>query len=316
MDSEPRDPDQHGGDLAAAERMFGRPSAGWLDLSTGINPNPYPNLEVSQAALARLPGTAEYDALIEAARVYYRVPNGAAITAASGTQALIQVLPQLVAGARVSIAGPTYGEHELVWSRAGRAIGHSGDITVVVNPNNPDGRITLPSDQGMTIVDEAFCDLMPEASAIGLFPRDNLIVLRSFGKFFGLGGLRLGFCISSPDFAVRLTQMLGPWAVSGPALEIGTRALSDQRWISETRAALAAARARLDRVLGAAGLRVIGGTDLFRLVDTPDAAAIYRRLGAAGILVRPFADHPKWLRFGLPGNDAEFARLTQALSSR
>jgi cobalamin biosynthesis protein CobC len=70
---------------------------------------------------------------------------------------------------------------------------------------------------------------------------------------------------------------------------------------------------RLDRVLGGAGLAPVGGTALFRLVRAQAAGEVFDQLGRAGILVRRFVEQPSWLRIGLPGNDAEWARLTVAL---
>ncbi len=310
--------DGHGGDLAAAERRFGAPPApGWLDLSTGINPFPYLNVDVASDVLHLLPSSAALERLIVGARSYYRVPQGAVITAAAGTQQFIQVLPRLLSGATVAIARPTYSEHELAWRRAGRTIitGGLADIAVVVNPNNPDGRIMtgLP-EAGTVIVDEAFGDVVPETSAVASTPGGRVIVLKSFGKFFGLAGLRLGFCVSSAAFALKLLEELGPWAVSGPALEIGARALGDEAWIVATRKRLLEARQDLDRVLAAAGFEILGGTDLFRLVALPAARSIHDHLGRAGILVRGFADRPTWLRFGLPGSKSDLARLDSALT--
>lgn len=311
--------DGHGGDLAAAEGRFGAPPApGWLDLSTGINPFPYPNVDVASDVLHRLPSSAALERLIVAARGYYRVPQGAVITAAAGTQQLIQSLPRLLPGATVSIAGPTYSEHELAWRRAGRAIvaENRAEIAVVVNPNNPDGRImsSLPVAQTI-IIDEAFGDIAPETTSVAATARGKVIVLKSFGKFFGLAGLRLGFCISAPPFARNLAELLGPWAVSGLAIEIGARALGDTSWIAATRERLAEARRDLDRVLTAAGLEVIGGTDLFTLVASPAARAIRDHLGRSGILVRGFADRPTLLRIGLPGSKTELVRLETALAT-
>lgn len=303
---------EHGGDVTAAERRFGKPKDGWLDLSTGINPCPYPHVGISPDRLARLPTSADLDGLLRAARHYYGAQS---IVAAAGTQQLIQVLPSVLSGPRVSIAEPTYNEHARVWVAAGREIvdeGMPADIAVIVNPNNPDGRIHPLPQAATIIVDEAFCDVMPEATAIGR----NAIVLRSFGKFFGLAGLRLGFAIASPTMVMRIAEVLGPWAVSGPAIEIGTRALSDARWIAENRSRLKGLRVRLDMVLEGAGLKIVGGTDLFRLVEDTTAPRLYDQLGRTGILVRAFSDHSMWLRFGLPGRDEDFARLAQALSIR
>jgi cobalamin biosynthetic protein CobC len=141
----------------------------------------------------------------------------------------------------------------------------------------------------------------------------NVVVLRSFGKFFGLAGLRLGFALTAPTLAARLRAALGPWAVSGPALAVGTRALADTVWIERTRRRLAEASARLDEILARLALTVVGGTSLFRLVQTPAANALFQHLGQAGIWVRAFPDNPDWLRFGLPANEREWRRLKTAL---
>jgi len=138
-------------------------------------------------------------------------------------------------------------------------------------------------------------------------------VLRSFGKFFGLAGLRLGFALAPPDIAMRLRAALGPWAVSGPALAVGAAALADVGWIASMRARLAAAAQRLDDLLTGAGFEVAGGTSLFRLVHAPSAEEVFDRLGRAGIFVRCFPEQPTWLRFGLPGDEAQWHRLAGAL---
>lgn len=322
----------HGGDLSWASRRFGRPPDEWLDLSTGINPRPYPDLTVSSAALARLPSSGALEALLAAARAAYGVPPEAGLCAAPGTQAILQALPEVAGGAEVAVVSPTYGEHAHLWRQAGNPvsepesldrIGGAG-IVVVVNPNNPDGRRVAPEafdrlravlaeKRGLLIVDEAFADVAPELSLAGSTPQSGLLVLRSFGKFFGLAGLRLGFAAGHRDLVAALTARLGPWAVSGPALEIGTRALADDAWIAATRVALTDLRQRLDRLLLSHDLDVIGGTDLFRLVRCRDAQALFERLAAAGVLVRAFPARPGWLRFGLPGGDADFERLDRAL---
>jgi len=134
-------------------------------------------------------------------------------------------------------------------------------------------------------------------------------VLRSFGKFYGLAGLRLGFALAEPSLAARLTEALGPWAVSGPAAAVGTAALADAEWAAATRARLAAAATALDGLLAARGLAVLGGTALFRLAEAADAASRFERLAAGGILVRRFAEAPHRLRFGLPPDADATARL-------
>jgi cobalamin biosynthetic protein CobC len=145
--------------------------------------------------------------------------------------------------------------------------------------------------------------------------RANLVVLRSFGKFFGLAGLRVGFALAAPDLAAKLTRALGPWAISGPAVAIAERALADVIWIEATRARLRSAAERLDRVLIEAEVEVIGGTSLFRLVRTRHANEMFQHLGAAGIIVRAFREQPTWLRFGIP-HESGWDRLRLALAWR
>ena len=322
----------HGGDLAAAEARWGRPTEGWLDLSTGINPMPYPVPAIDPAAWHRLPQHDRLRRLLDTARSCYGAPADAPIVAAPGTQILIQLLPRLHPDARVAILGPTYGEHAACWAAEGAAVATVGaleeavaaDVVVLVNPNNPDGRIIesnrllaladdLAARGGLLVVDEAFAEVTPGASIAAEAGRPGLLILRSFGKFFGLAGIRLGFALGAAAEIDRLARLLGPWSVPGPAIEIGITALSDRGWQDETRARLLAAAKRLTGLLTAHGFADRGGTDLFRLVEHPEAARLWDRLGRAGILVRPFPDRPALLRFGLPGDEAGFSRLAAAL---
>lgn len=322
----------HGGDLAAAEARWGRPAAGWLDLSTGINPWPYPLPRIAAQAWARLPGADEDHRLRVAAAHRYGVADPAMVLAAPGTSALIQALPRCRPIGPVAVVGPTYGEHARAWAAAGHDVAEAASLAdadcpviVVVNPNNPDGRTLAPETLlararacagrgGLLVVDEAFGDEDPARSlAPGLMP--GLVVLRSFGKFYGLAGLRLGFALGVPGILAPLAGQLGPWPVSGPALTVGAAALADDAWAHETTLRLAAWADRLDGVLAAGGLPVVGGTSLFRLVRHPEAAAIHDRLGAAGVLVRAFAGQPQLLRIGLPAGQGGLDRLGAALTS-
>lgn len=312
----------HGGDLGEVRRRHPGAPQPWIDLSTGINPLPYPVADLPADAWSRLPShDAEQTLIASAARRYRCEANQ--LVAAPGTQALIQLLPRLVARSRVAIVGPTYAEHELNWRRHGHDVAvvpnpEAADVVVVVNPDNPTGRL-LPTQAlrrisaRLLVVDEAFIDLLPvEASLAGALP-DNAIVLRSFGKVHGLAGLRLGFAIAAAPLAQRLREELGPWAVSGPALEIGVAALADDAWLEETATRLASDVRKLDALLVAAGFTVLGGTPLFRLASHPEAPEKVEGLARQGIHVRAFADRPTCLRFGLPRGDEEFRRLSAAL---
>ncbi len=321
---------KHGGNVSAAAAEFGVPVEDWLDLSTGINPTTYSSTDLADDVLRNLPTPGEVEELLAAARSFYRVPAHAGIIAAPGTQAILQTLPRQTPKSNIAVLSPTYNEHPHCWIESGHNVRQverfeelaNGDIAVLVNPNNPDGR-QIPTEDirqlaertGLVIVDEAFGDLSPELSVVPHCGAGNILVLRSVGKFFGLAGLRLGFAVGPHELLDELQKRLGPWAVGGPAIKIGRRALSDETWISDMRLLLEQQRRRLDEVLEDAGLEIIGGTDLFRLIDARDAQEIYRRLGKNRILSRRFDDHPTWLRLGLPGSDEALQRFQAALKS-
>lgn len=303
----------HGGGLDAAALRFGGTRADWLDLSTGINPLPYPVPEIPPNAWTALPDDAAQNTLIQAARTFWNVPDGAAIIAAPGASALIAMMPLLVPAGRVNIPAPTYNEHARAFTAQGWTLTDAPfDAQVLVHPNNPDGRLWQHSDltAQLTVIDESFCDVTPEHTLIGHAIRPGTIILKSFGKFWGLAGLRLGFAIGDPALIAKLTALLGPWPVSGPALHIGAAALSDTTWATATRARLTADAAKLDKLMG---LRLIGGTSLFRLYDHPDAVQLQAALARHHIWTRTFPYNPRYLRLGLPGTPHDWARLSLAL---
>ncbi|WP_194075208.1 threonine-phosphate decarboxylase CobD [Methylobacterium durans] len=320
----------HGGDLDAARRLFPDAPEPWIDLSTGINPVPYPCPPLEASLFRRLPAPGDLAALrATAAAAYGADPAG--IVPAPGTQILIEILPRLLPPTRVAVISPTYAEHEAAWARGGHAVVGVPDlaaigeaaVAVIVNPNNPDGRVfpaaalrelaeRLRARGGLIVTDEAFADLEPVESLCP-FAGPGLVVLRSFGKTYGLAGIRLGFAVAEPVFAARIAAALGPWAVSGPALAIGRVALADAGWRGEAALARRADADRLDRMIARGGGRVVGGTALFRTADFEDGPGLFRRLGEAGIYVRRFEAAPSRLRFGLPPDKGAWCRLSRIL---
>lgn len=325
----------HGGDLTEAIARHGGTPQQWLDLSTGINPWPWPiPPDLPPAVWQRLPSRADQDLLIASARAAYRVPGGVEIAIAPGTQALIQWMPRLAAPGPVAIMGPTYGEHALTWQLAGHEVVAWDDPgklpegvrhAVIVNPNNPDGRVVSPdaivrlaarlADRGgWLILDEAFADVEPTVSAVARCEGLPIVILRSFGKFYGLAGLRLGFAVGAPDIVQRIVAALGPWSCSGPALHIGALALADRQWADGTRDRLKRQANKLDDVLARAGFEVVGGTSLFRLARHRDAQKRHATLARQHIWCRCFERHEDLLRFGLPPDEAGLHRLSAAFA--
>ena len=319
----------HGGNLDVARARFGGALEDWIDLSTGINRRPYPVPELPSRHWNALPSRAEIEALHEAARQAYRTT--APVLATAGAQAAIQLLPRLAPAGTAKIFAPTYGEFGHVLRATGWAVDSvsnldalgGADLAIVVNPNNPDGRqhdpqqlLALTARVGRLVVDESFADPAPGLSMAPQAGGAGLLVLRSFGKFYGLAGIRLGFVLGcEADIAV-LASMVGPWPVSGVAIEIGRCALLDDGWANETRARLVLDAARLDELANHAGWELIGGTPLFRLYEAGDGAGAQERLARAQIWSRVFKDRPSWLRLGLPGNETEWQRLGAVLSDQ
>jgi len=311
---------RHGGRLGAAEACFPQAPRPWLDLSTGINPRAYPLAPFRRDALRRLPDPAALArAEAAAARAFGVTPDHLAAT--SGGEGALRLLPWLLQARRVAIAADTYGGHGEAWRAAGAEVVRdpaAADAWLVVNPNNPDGAVmSAPAilhsaSRRWTVVDEAFADAHPDVS-IAAQAGGRLVVLRSFGKFYGLPGLRLGFVLAAPQLIAKIRLAQGDWPVGPEAMAAATHAYADEAWASRTRTRLAAGAARLDRVLRRAGLEILGGTSLFRLARSPEAPQIFLQLARAGVLCRPF-DDPARLRFGLPGAGRDWVRLTSALT--
>ncbi|MFT3973144.1 MAG: threonine-phosphate decarboxylase CobD [Amaricoccus sp.] len=318
----------HGGDIGAAARRFGGAPEAWLDLSTGINRVPWPMPALPAAVLRDLPTAAATGACAAAAGAAYGAA-GAACLPVAGAQAAIGLVARLRPPGRVGVVAPTYNEHAAAFAAAGWQVVEVPDIAalagfdaaVIVNPNNPDGRrwptdavLALGARNGFVVVDESFADAEPETSICPhLTGAPGFVVLRSFGKFYGLAGLRLGFALGAATEIARLAALAGPWAVNGPALHAGRLALGDAAWTAATRTRLAADADRLDGLAGGAGWRLVGGTRLFRLYDTGDAEAAQAQLGRRQIWSRAFPYSSTWLRLGLPGTEAEWSRLAAAL---
>jgi cobalamin biosynthetic protein CobC len=255
------------------------------------------------------------------------VANPALVAAIPGAESGLRLLPRSTGARSVAILSPTYGGHAEAWQAAGRDVHIAGALEtlpdtaalVIVNPNNPDGR-AMPADSvaqlaektRLLIVDESFVEIAPQLSVAGL-ANDRLIVLRSFGKFFGLAGVRLGFIIAGPKIIAQVRAAFGDWPVSAEAIAAGTAAYADPGWMQATRARLRQDSERLDHMLEQAGLEILGGTSLFRLCTSPRAKLWFEHLARHGLLVRPFGQQPNWLRFGLPGTEAGWSRLQAAL---
>ena len=320
---------RHGGRLADARAAYAHAPTPWLDLSTGVNPFPWRGAALKNADHTRLPDPADRAAL-EAVAAESFGAHPAQVVAVPGSELGIRLLPHVLGAQRIGIVSPTYGSHAEAWRAAGREVRmidaqidpFAHDAVVLVNPNNPDGRALEASEiaflaermkasGGWLIVDEAFADATPDLS-VASKAGGRLIVLRSFGKFYGLPGLRLGFVVCDSALADKVRGLVGDWPVSAAAIAAGRAAYADTARQTRMHKRLAAAAKKLDALLARSGFTVIGGTSLFRLVTHPRAEQCFQTLAEAGVLVRAFQNEPLWLRFGLPPASG-WARLALAL---
>lgn len=317
----------HGGGVAAASAHFGGAPESWLDLSTGINPHAWPGAAEQAIDWRALPDEQGLRALEQAAADHLGVAADH-VCALPGTEVGLRLVGTLLDGS-VRHASPAYRTHGVMVPGAAPVdldhLDHAdGQTLILANPNNPDGRIHGVADllalldrrgpDGWLVVDEAFAD-GHRGISLATFVADDrrLMLLRSFGKFFGLAGLRLGFLVAPRAIIARVRDRLGAWPVSAAAIAMGTAAYRDTAWIEAMRNQLQREAQALDALLLRCGYQPIGQSPLFRLIETPHAMALFARLAGQAILTRPFDAQPHWLRIGLPADAMGLARLEQAL---
>lgn len=335
---------RHGGDLERARAQYGGEASEWLDLSTGINPEPWPQTQLGGDVWQRLPSVDAAGLRQAAARVYGG--NTDQFAASSGSQAAIQLLPYCLPAQRVAVVTPTYGEHAASWQRAGASIeplplhpeedfaprsralldaAQGYDVVILAQPNNPTGTRwphgilaeaadRLAAHGGRLVIDAAFADADGKSLPPGPHDHPGVAILRSVGKFYGLPGLRLGWLQAERDLAARMRAALGPWPVSAAAEEIGSRILADPGWPLLNRQRLAASRDRLRALLRETGWRIRADTPLFVLAEADDTARRLERLTEHRVWARTFeeSDLAGCVRFGLP-HPERWGQLEEAL---
>ena len=324
----------HGGRLAQSIAKFGIPRAQWLDLSSGVSPWFYPLANIAPCHWNRLPE--EDDGLEKAAMDYYGCSS---LLPVAGSQVAIQQLPfiykeQLIQLGKVGLPRVGYKEHQNAWRKAGFEIEHyeltpsdeqlkSWQVMVVINPNNPNGQHISQAELlafhgklngGLLVVDEAFADIDEQYSLREFCPIDNLVVLRSVGKFFGLAGIRVGFVLANSYWLNALAIKLGPWSIAGPSRQLCRQALEDKAWQQTQRQRLITASQKLGYLLKplAATPGHLVGTALFQTLYLEQAIKWHHRLCLQGILTR-LTDEKDGIRFGLPKNELQWSRLQKGL---
>jgi histidinol-phosphate aminotransferase len=193
-------------------------------------------------------------------------------------------------------------------------------LVLVCNPNNPTGTAVgaealtrlmdrVPDDV-LVVVDEAYrhyADPEQIPDALAMFgDRPNVVITRTFSKAYGLAGLRVGYCIASPEVATAVRKTQTPFSVSGLAQECAIAALGDDTEVVRRAALTVAERERASARLTEIGYDVAPSQANFLwLVLRDDATSLAERSAAAGVIVRPFPGEGVRVTIGLPEeNDA------------
>ncbi|WP_291364174.1 threonine-phosphate decarboxylase CobD [Acetobacter sp. UBA5411] len=330
---------EHGGQVELVMRAFPEALEPFIDLSTGISPYPYPFGEVQQTDLVRLPEHGEETRLIDAAMQAYGVQSSKLVVTGPGTQLLISLLPYVLKSRQVIVLGPTYSGHATAWRNAGSDVhtvneierfreetAQPGRVGILCNPNNPDGRCHDPLTLlalaerctrvgSHLIIDEAYADFENHISVAPYLPHPALSVLRSFGKTYGLPGIRLGFLLTAETLAERMRGMLGAWAVGTAAITIGCKALNDREWLDQQKTKLVCDMQRFLSLCRKRDISVVGHTSLFALARSNEAPDLWAHLCKQGIVTRSFSERLTDIRFGLPRSEAGWQRLEHAFKT-
>jgi threonine-phosphate decarboxylase len=256
-----------------------------------------------------------YSAAADVERSYaeYLGRPAAEFVAGRGVSEIIWTLAREMQGRKVGLPMPTYTEFRRAFAWANTYGGgpsthtvealdsamKGSDVVILSNPHNPTGQVIgrqnlldLASDypSRTLIVDESYMDFLPDGSDTSLVgcEADNVVVLRSPSKFFGLAGIRSGVAWSRRSLRDELAAWRTPWPVSALAAEALSKALGDQSWARGVRGLLASDTAWLEDSLAQSGLGIAAGRLHFRLL-TGSASCVAEfagQLQSQGILVR------------------------------
>lgn len=327
----------HGGQLSTVAEQYKIPEQQWLDLSTGIAPFSYPVYNIPQNIYQSLPIITP--SFIKAAQQYYHTEHCCPLAGsqqlieklpqlwlAKQQSHNIKYAQEVTRHVYLPKAG--YKEHQHAWLNAGYQLHfyqqflpteiEKGAVVVVINPNNPRADIfsveqlsTLHQvckiKQALLVIDEAFVDIFPvefsfisKLNSLSLNQQaENVIILRSIGKFFGLAGLRIGFACSTKNWCEIIKNNIGPWSINGIALYITEQALQNVEWQQNQIKRLQQQSEKqvllLKRYVPA--LEIVSNA-LFITVFIENAAKVYQTFCEQSLYVR-LTDENDALRFGI-----------------
>ncbi len=315
---------EHGGDIYGIARELGLAPGELLDFSASINPLGFPPglpsaLSQALAEVVHYPDR-RCTALREELAAYHGL-SPAQILVGNGSTELIYLIPRALRPRRGLIVAPAFGEYdkalraagaEVRWHVTAEADGFTlrgpldpgaAELVFLANPASPSGALVPPEEMAavvrrltargaVAVLDEAFIDFVEEASLKHALSRvPGLMVLRSFTKFFGIPGLRLGYLLGAAELVARVGAVQEPWSVSTLAQAAGRACLAEADFMARSRRMVAEARERFQgQLAGLPGLRVFPSAANYLLLKLAqpglDAATVRRRLLARGLIIR------------------------------
>ncbi len=242
---------------------------------------------------------------------------------------LYPTVTKIVGATAVEVPAKHFG-HDLPAMLSAVLADESCRLVFISNPNNPTGAL-LSNDEIrefvakvpshiLVVINEAYIEYTPENHSISLLESyDNVIILRSFSKAYGLAGLRVGYALSSPQIAEILNNIRQPFNVNSLALSASEMALYDQDFIAKTRALNHEQKQSLYKGLDSLGLAFVKSSANFVMVNVGDAENVFQELLEQGVIVRPLTGFglPEWIRvsIGLPEENRRFLdTLAQVLA--
>jgi threonine-phosphate decarboxylase len=273
----------------------------------------------------------------------------------NGSTELIFLLPKALALRQALIPGPTFSEYAAAMRAVGgeaspllalpeeefrlcptqvaAALGRSHDCVWLCNPNNPTGQLWAKAQVlelweqarrvgASLIVDEAFIEYCEADSVVSKAPSwPGLLVLRSFTKFYGMPGLRVGYLVAEPAVIRRVEALRLPWSVNTLAQAAATASLGETSYAVRSRHLVAGERPHLAAALAELGLAPCPSSANFLLVRLPSAvtsAALAAAMRCQGVLIRDCESFEgmdqQWIRVAVR-TAAEHERLVHALKN-
>ncbi|KIH76341.1 L-threonine O-3-phosphate decarboxylase [Geoalkalibacter ferrihydriticus] len=319
-------PSQHGGNVLQTARELGLEPEALRDFSASINPLGTPDevMAAIRASLEQIQHYPEIDgaSLIQALAEHHQMAPGHFVPG-SGSTELIYLLPRVLRPRRALLLAPCFSEYARSLAQIGCSVDYhllsaednflfdplsllhqirpETDLIVLANPGNPAGTALAPQallelaagirEQALLLVDEAFVDFCPDHSLLPHLKHcDNVLVLRSFTKFYAMPGLRAGYLAGAPHTLARLAQAREPWTLSTPALAAARACLGAADFRRHTLRVIPQWRGQLQKGLQELGWRVFPGEANYLLAHLPPgstkAPQLAATLRAQGILVR------------------------------